>query len=45
LAHKYQIALEALGHSSIVIESQAATISGALAINEYLLGASEQPGA
>ena len=45
LAHKYQIALEALGHSSIVIESQAATISGALAINEHLLGASEQPGA
>ena len=45
LAHKYQIALEALGHSSIVIESQAATISGALAINEHLLGASEQSGA
>lgn len=45
LAHKYQVALEALGHSSVIIESQAATISGALAINEYLLAASEQPGA
>ena len=45
LAHKYQVALEALGHSSIVIESQAATISGALAINAHLLAASEQPGA
>ena len=45
LAHKYQVALEALGHSSIVIESQAATISGALAINAHLLAAREQPGA
>ena len=44
LARKYQIALEALGHSSIIIESQAATINGALAINEHLLAASEQPG-
>ena len=45
LAHNYQVALEALGHSSIVIESQAATISGALAINAHLLAASGQPGA
>jgi 2-keto-3-deoxy-galactonokinase len=42
LARKYQIALEALGHSSIIIESQAATINGALAINEHLLAASKQ---
>ena len=45
LAHKYQVALEVLGHSSVAIESKAATISGALAINEHLLGASEQSGA
>ena len=42
LARKYQIALEALGHSSIIIESKAATINGALAINEHLLAASAQ---
>jgi 2-dehydro-3-deoxygalactonokinase len=43
LAHKYQVALEVLGHSSVVIESQAATISGALAINAHLLASRGQP--
>ena len=45
LAQKYQVALQALGHSSVVIESEAATISCALAINAHLLAASGQPGA
>ena len=39
LAHKYQVALELLGHSSVIIGSQAATISGAFTINAHLLTA------
>ena len=45
LAHKYQVALEWLGHSSVIIGSQAATISGAFTINAHLLTAGKDPGA
>ena len=42
LAERYQIALQLLGHSTIVFEAQAATIAGGLALSQHLAADSQQ---